>query len=218
MSATILLVDDHPVVREGYRRLLERQPGLSVVAEADSAAEAYRLYKLHAPSLVILDLSLPGPGGIEAIRHIRQWDRQARILVFTMRESAAVAAKAFAAGASGYVTKASPPRELIEAVAAVLHGARAMSADIARALAEAQASGGRSALDGLSPREVEILALTAAGASAGAIAEALCLSRKTIHNTQSLIKAKLGARTDAHLVWIAAGAGLVAAPDAEPSS
>ncbi|ACL62002.1 response regulator transcription factor [Methylobacterium nodulans] len=212
MTTTILLVDDHPVVREGYRRLLERQPGLSVIAEADTAAEAYRLYKAHAPALVILDLSLPGPSGIEAIRHIRQWDRQARILVFTMRQGAALAAKAFEAGAAGYVTKASPPRELVEAVGTVMRGARAMSADIARALAEAEVARGRSALDGLSPREVEILALAAAGATSKAIAEALCLSLKTVHNNLSLIKAKLGARTDAHLVWIAAGAGLVALP------
>ncbi len=120
--ATILLVDDHPVVREGYRRLLERQPGLVVVAEAGDAAEAYRLYKAHAPALVILDLSLPGPSGIEAIRHIRQWDGAARLLVFSMRTGAAVARQAFAAGASGYVSKASPPRELLAAVSGILGG------------------------------------------------------------------------------------------------
>ncbi len=96
MAASILLVDDHPVVREGYRRLIERQPGLAVTAEAASAADAYRQYKAHGPDLVILDLSLPGPSGIEAIRHIRQWDRTARILVFSMRTGAVVARQAFA--------------------------------------------------------------------------------------------------------------------------
>ena len=212
-DTTILLVDDHPVVREGYRRLLERRPGTRVVAEAADAAEAYRLYKAHAPRIVVMDLSLPGPGGIEAIRHIRQWDPRARILVVSLREGAALARQAFAAGACGYVTKASPPRELIEALARVLRGETAMSPDIARAIAEAEVASGRSVLDGLSPREVEILGLTASGMTAGAIAEALCLSLKTIQNNLSLIKAKVGARTDAHLVWIAIGAGLVSPPD-----
>ncbi|MCJ2013603.1 response regulator transcription factor [Methylobacterium sp. J-076] len=209
MAPSILLVDDHPVVREGYRRLIERQPGLIVVAEAETAAAAYRHYKAHAPDLVILDLSLPGPSGIEAIRHIRQWDGAARILVFSMRTGAAVARQAFAAGASGYVSKASPPRELLAAVAAVLRGERAMSADIAGAIAQDEVAGGRTALDELSPRELEILSLTAGGMTAQAIAEALCLSLKTVHNNLSGIRATLGARTDAHLVWIAIGAGLV---------
>lgn len=213
MATTLLLVDDHPVVREGYRRLLEQRPGLAVVAEAGNAAEAYRLYKAHAPDLVILDLSLPGPSGLAAIRHIRQWDGAARILVFSMRAGAAIARQAFAAGASGYVTKASPARELLDAVAGVLRGERAMSADLARALAQDAVAGGRAALDALSPREVEILGLTAAGAPAQAVAEALCLSPKTVQNTLSLIRAKLDARTDAHLVWIALGAGLVSAPE-----
>lgn len=162
---------------------------------------------------MILDLSLPGPSGIEAIRHIRQWDGAARILVFSMRMNAVVARQAFAAGASGYVSKASPPRELLAAVAGVLRGERAMSADIARVIAEDEVSGGRSALDDLTPREVEILSLTASGATAQAVAEALCLSLKTVHNNLSAIRAKLGARTDAHLVWIAVGAGLVSASD-----
>ncbi|MCJ2125277.1 response regulator transcription factor [Methylobacterium sp. J-077] len=216
MATNILLVDDHPVVREGYRRLLERQPGLVVMAEAESAAEAYRQYKALTPDLMILDLSLPGPSGIEAIRHIRQWDGAARILVFSMRTGSVVARQAFAAGACGYVSKASPPRELLAAVAAVLRGERAMSADIARAIAQDEVTGARTALDDLSPRELEILNLTAAGTTAQAVAEALCLSLKTVHNNLSVIRAKLGARTDAHLVWIALGAGLVSPSEGLP--
>jgi two-component system, NarL family, invasion response regulator UvrY len=209
MATTILLVDDHPVVREGYRRLIERQPGLVVVAEAENAAMAYAQYKAHEPDLVILDLSLPGPSGIEAIRHIRQRDGSARIVVFSMRTGAMIARQAFAAGASGYVSKASPPRELLAAVATVLRGEQAMSADIARAIAQDEVAGGRTALDDLSPRELEILSLTVGGMTAQAVAEALCLSLKTVHNNLSVIRATLGARTDAHLVWIAIGAGLV---------
>lgn len=216
MATSILLVDDHPVVREGYRRLIERQPGLVVVAEAESAATAYHQYKAHLPDLVILDLSMPGPSGIEAIRHIRQWDGAARILVFSMRTGALVARQAFAAGASGYVSKASPPRELLAAAAVVLRGERAMSADIARVIAQDEVAGARTALDELSPRELEILSLTAGGMTAQAVAEALCLSLKTIHNNLSAVRATLGARTDAHLVWIAIGAGLVSPSEELP--
>jgi DNA-binding NarL/FixJ family response regulator len=218
MATSILLVDDHPVVREGYRRLIERQPGWVVVAEAACAASAYRQYKAHAPDLVILDLSLPGPSGIEAIRHIRQWDGAARILVFSMRTGAVVARQAFAAGASGYVSKASPPRELLTALATVLRGERAMSDDIARAIAQDEVAGGHTALDALSPRELEILSLTAGGMPAQAVADALCLSLKTVQNNLSAIRTALGARTDAHLVWIAIGAGLVLSADTPPGA
>src|SRR5262249_16596731 len=92
---TILLVDDHPVVREGYRRLLERTPGYRVVAEAADAASAYQAYQRSKPDVVVMDLSLPGVSGIEALRHIRQWDRDARILIFTMHSGAGFALKAF---------------------------------------------------------------------------------------------------------------------------
>ncbi|NEU13615.1 response regulator transcription factor [Methylobacterium sp. BTF04] len=213
MDVRILLVDDHPVVREGYRRLLERQSRYRVVAEAADAGEAYRLYQVHAPDLVVMDVALPGASGIEAARHIRQRDRDARILMVSMRGHAALALTAFEAGASGYVTKGSPPRELLTAVETVMRGGRAMSTDIAHALADAHIADGRSAVEGLGPREIEILTLTARGLTVGAIADALCVSPKTVQNNQSLIKARLSARTDAHLVWIAVGAGLVSAAD-----
>ncbi|MFY9629038.1 MAG: response regulator transcription factor [Methylocystis sp.] len=208
-GVSILLVDDHPVVREGYRRLLERQPGYIVVAEAGDAAGAYRAYRETKPDLVIMDLSLPGAGGLEAVRHIRQWDRRARILVFTMHSSAAFALKAFETGASGYVTKGSDAAELLRAVAAVASGRRSISDDIAREIAAERLGGGRSLVDELGSRETEILRLVALGLTTEEIANALCLSPKTVQNYTYQIKSKIGARTDAHLVWLAIGAGLV---------
>jgi two-component system, NarL family, invasion response regulator UvrY len=207
---SILLVDDHPVVREGYRRLLERQPGFHICGEAEDAASAYQCYRSVTPDVVIMDLALPGAGGLEAIRHIRQWDRAARILVFTMHAGAAFALKAFEAGAAGYVTKSSAPAELVRAAATVAKGGRALSEDIAREIAAERLSGRRSPVDELGPREAEILRLVASGLTTEQIAECLNLSGKTVQNYHYQIKSKIGARTDAHLVWLAIGAGLVA--------
>jgi two-component system, NarL family, invasion response regulator UvrY len=208
-AISILLVDDHPVVREGYRRLLERQPGFRVSAEAEDAAGAYRAYRAERPDVVVMDLSLPGPGGPEATRHIRQWDPVAKVLAFTMHASAAFALKAFEAGVAGYITKSSAPQELIRAIETVAKGGRALSEDIAREVAAERLSGQRSLIDDLGPRETEILRLVASGWTTEQIATSLNLSAKTVQNYHYQIKAKIGARTDAHLVWLATGAGLV---------
>jgi two-component system, NarL family, invasion response regulator UvrY len=208
-DVSILLVDDHPVVREGYRRLLERQPGYKIVAEADNATAAYQAYRDAAPDIVIMDLSLPGAGGLEAARHIRQWDKRARILVFSMHSGAGFALKAFEAGASGYVTKSSAAAELLRAVSIVAQGGRALSDDIAREIAAERLGDQRALVDELGPRETEVLRLVAAGRTTEEIASFLNLSPKTVQNYHYQIKSKIGARTDAHLVWLAIGAGLV---------
>ncbi len=205
----LLLVDDHPVVRDGYKRLFERQPGWRVVAEADNAAAAYEAYRTAQPDIVVMDLSMPGPGGLEALRHIRQWDRSARFLVLSMHDNATFALKAFEAGAMGYATKSSDAAELVDLVRRVLRGERALSADMARTLAAERIAGGRAALDELGPRETEILRLVASGLTASEIAGALNLSQKTVQNYHYAIKAKVGARTDASLVWLAIEAGLI---------
>ncbi|WP_026871270.1 response regulator [Inquilinus limosus] len=215
---TILLVDDHPIVREGYRRLLERTPGYRVVAEAHDAASAYQAYQRTKPDVVVMDLSLPGVGGIEALRHIRQWDRDARILVFTMHSGAGFALKAFEAGAAGYVTKGSDAAELVSSVAVVARGGRAMSDDVAQEIAAERLSRPSSPLDELSPREAEILRLLASGWSDEEISASLHLSLKTVRNYHYQIKAKVGARTDAHLVWLAMGMGLVQAGPQGPAT
>ncbi len=122
-----MLVDDHAIVREGYRSVLQKQPGLRVIAEAADGAEAYRLFKETRPDLVIMDLTMPGIGGIEAVRRIRQADPGARVLVFTMHQNAAFAVQAIRAGARGYVTKTSPPDALIRAVFEIFNGRIALS-------------------------------------------------------------------------------------------
>jgi two-component system invasion response regulator UvrY len=206
---SILLVDDHPVVRQGYRRVLEYQSDFRVVAEADSAASAYRAFKQHSPHVVVLDISMPGASGLEAIRNIRLRDSRARILVFSMHTEAVLVKAAFDAGASGYVTKSNEPAALIRAIRSVARGERAMSDDIAHILASESLTPSRSTLDHLGEREIEILRQFAAGSTTKQIASNLNLSIKTVQNYHYLIKAKTGMQTDAQLVRLAAECGLV---------
>lgn len=208
-GATILLVDDHAIVREGYRSLLQKQPRLQVVAEAGDGAEAYRLFKQMRPDLVIMDLTMPGFGGVEAIRRIRQWDAAARILVLTMHQSSAYAVQAIRAGARGFVTKSSPPETLVRAAFEVLQGAIALSADIEHELARSRLADTAAATDVLTPREFGILRMLLAERSTEDIADALHLSPKTVANTRYLIKAKLGVGSDIELVLLALRQGIL---------
>ena len=198
-----MLVDDHAVVREGYRRLIEKQTDMAVIAEAPDGGAAYTLYKLHRPDVVVLDLTMPGRGGIEVIRHLRQWDERSRILVFTMHENVAYALQAFSAGANGYVTKSSPPALLIEAIRGVAEGRRALSPDVSQALAIARLDENRSLLDRLTAREFDIFRMLSEAKSVGEIAKTLNLSAKTVSNYHYLIKSKLDVTTDVELVHLA---------------
>lgn len=210
MSAhSILIVDDHPVVRQGYRRLVEADGRFRVVAEAGSAREAYTAYRRHAPDLVLMDLSLPGAGGIEATRHLRGYDARARVLVFTMHQGAALALKAIEAGACGYVTKSSDPDELIAALEAAIGGRRAISRDVREEIASDRLFGRDAPVSALTPRQTEVLRLVAAGLTSEEISDALGISPKTVQNTRTQIKGLLGVQTDAQLVWIAIEARLL---------
>ena len=205
---SILLADDHPIVRQGYRRVLENQSDFQVVAEADDAASAYGAFKVHAPDVVVMDISMPGASGLEAIRNIRARDPRARILVFSMHSEAPLVKAAFSAGAGGYVTKSSEPAVLVKAIRSVARGERAMSDDVAQVLALESLAPSGSALDQLAEREIEVLRQLAAGATQEEIALSLNLSLKTVQNYHYMIKAKTGLRTDAQLVRLAAECGL----------
>jgi len=205
---SILLVDDHPVVRQGYRRVLDHQGDFQVVAEADSAMDAYGAFKAHSPDVVVMDISMPGASGLEAIRNIRARDATARILIFSMHGEAAQVKAAFNAGASGYVTKSSEPAVLLRAIRQVARGERALSDDVAQALAADSLDPQRSKLDQLGEREIEILRQLASGATTEQIAANLNLSTKTVQNYHYLIRSKTGLKTDALLVRLAVEAGL----------
>ena len=203
-----MLVDDHAIVREGYRAVLQKQPGLEVIAEAADGAEAYRRFQETRPDLLIMDLAMPGVGGIEAIRRIRQWDPTARVLVFTMHQNAAFAMQAVRAGARGYVTKTSSPEALVRAVFDVLDNKIALSPDIEHELALSRLDQEIVAADVLTPREFEVLRLLLAERSTDDIAALLNISPKTVANLHYLIKTKLGVSSDIELVRLALRQGI----------
>ncbi|HET8807086.1 MAG TPA: response regulator transcription factor, partial [Methylophaga sp.] len=131
----VLLVDDHAIVREGYRALLQKQVNLEVVADAHDGHDAYMQYKAFQPDVVVMDISMPGQSGLEAISRIRQYDSQAKILVFSMHQNPSYALQATRAGALGYITKSSDPSLLIRAIFEVMDNKLSLSPDIAQALA-----------------------------------------------------------------------------------
>lgn len=205
----LLLVDDHAVVREGYRRLLESRPDLMIAGEAACAREALDQYRLLAPDVLVLDLGLPDMGGVELIRRLVQRDARARILVFTMHREPIFATQALRAGALGYVTKSSPPDVLVGAVYQVAARRQVISPDIAPDLALALLERPDEPLAQLSPREFEILRLLLDGASAEEIGARLSISAKTVQNCHYQIKVKLGVRSDIELTRMAHRLGLI---------
>jgi len=207
-KVTVLLVDDHAVVREGYRRLLERGGDIVVVGEASNAEDAHKLFSELSPQVVVMDIAMPGVSGIEAMRRMLDQQPETRVLIFSMYEDSIFAHRALQAGACGYVTKASAPNVLVEAVHVVARGKKYISADVAQALALRNVTADAAAADGLSAREFEILRMLVQGHSVRDIAQTLGLTPKTVANHQSAIKQKLGADTAVQLLRIASGLGI----------
>jgi two-component system invasion response regulator UvrY len=204
---SVLLVDDHAVVREGYRRLLERDDSLIVAGEAATAAEAIRCDAELQPDVIVLDIALPGVSGIETLRRILARRPDARVLMFSMYQDGIYATHAINAGARGYLSKASAPDLLVEAVRAVAGGKRYLSPDVERAMTQ-QSSGNRLAHP-LSTRELEVLRMLTQGYGVEEIGKRLGLSPKTAANHQSSIKQKLGANSALQLILIAQQFGLI---------
>jgi two-component system, NarL family, invasion response regulator UvrY len=204
----VLLVDDHAVVREGYRRLLERDARLSVVGEASSAADTLRLDAQLQPDVIVLDIALPGVSGIEILRRLLSRRPDACVLMFSMYQDGIYATRALQSGARGYISKGSAPDLLIEAVRSVASGQRYVSPDVEAAMSK-QRSRTSQLADALSTRELEVLSLLTQGYGMDEIGERLGLSPKTAANHQSSIKQKLGASSALQLILIAQQYGLV---------
>jgi two-component system, NarL family, invasion response regulator UvrY len=210
---SVLLVDDHAVVREGYRRLLESHGDILVVGEAADASSAHTLLCELDPQIVVMDITLPGMSGIAAMRRMLEHKPETRVLIFSMHEEAIFARRALQAGAFGYVTKASAPNVLVEAVHTIAGGKKYLSASVAQDLALRAATGDEAVMDGLSSREFEVLRLLVQGRSIRDIAQFMGLNPKTVANHQSAIKQKLGADTAIQLFRKANELGLPYPPE-----
>jgi len=212
----VLLVDDHAVLRAGLRRLLEDQPDLAVVGEAGTAAEAIDLAVSLKPDLILLDLGMPGLGGLAAMPRLRQAAPEARLLVLTMHDDEGYVREALHSGAAGYVLKKAADHELLAAIRAVVRGEVYIYSALTRSLLEdllpSGAEAPQDAWERLSNREQEVLRLVALGHTGAEIATRLSLSPKTVETYRARAMEKLGLSSRAALVRFALSRGLLNEP------
>jgi len=199
----ILLVDDHAVVRAGYQMLLEQSDKLEIVAEASSGEQASKLFTDENPDIVVMDLSLPGISGLEAIRRIIRKDANAKVLVFTMHEDTVFVDQALRAGARGYLSKSSASKTLIKAIEEIARGGVYIDDRLVQHLAFQKARDEIGPFSSLSTREFEIFCLLAEGLNINEIAARLSIGYKTVANYSSQIKNKLQVNTTAELARLA---------------
>ncbi|MFL9709951.1 response regulator [Methylobacillus pratensis] len=211
MSAAIkvMLVDDHAVVRMGFKLLLESDQAIQVIAEAESGEQAIKLYQEHQPDVVVMDITMPGIGGLEAIDRIRAKDEHARVLVLSAHEDSVHPKRVLNAGAMGYLTKRSAAEELIKAIHTVAGGKMYLEANVAQQMAIQQISGQQNPVDILSDREFEVFMALAKGKTTNEIADTLSLSPRTVGTHLYNIKQKLNANNSAEIALIAMRSGLI---------
>jgi len=208
-KTTIVLVDDHAVVRAGVRRLLEQEPLFEVIGEAESGEKAYQIFGDLKPDVMVMDLSMPGMGGLESIRRILMRYEKAKILVLSMHEDLSFANQALKLGAKGYLTKNTLADDLVKSIETVSQGDVFLSDEIAKKMAMQSISGNQDPVHELSAREFEIFRLLAEGFDIDAIASTLNISSKTVSNYQTMIKQKLNINTPIELIRYAIKVGVI---------
>lgn len=205
----VLLVDDHAVVRAGFRLLLSSAENITVIAEAERAEQALMLYSESQPDIVVTDLSMPGIGGLECIRRLKLRDEQAKILVFSIHDEAVYVDRAMSAGAMGYITKNSAAEIMLEAIYDIAAGKSYIEAGlISENNLVTELMTPQAILNSLSAREFDIFCLLAKGLTAHDISAQLCLSYKTIANYSTQIKNKFNVNSAVELAHIAIALGL----------
>lgn len=205
----VMLVDDHAVVRAGVRRLLEQDERFSVVAEADTGERAYQIFGEYLPDITVLDLSMPGIGGMETIKRIVARYPTAKILVLSMHENAAFASQALKAGAKGYLAKSGLAEELSNAIQWVMTGQTYLGTEISHKIALQMHESHGDPMQVLSAREFEIFRMLVDGVELSIIASTLNISLKTVANYQTGIKQKLGVSSPVEMVRMAIRCGLI---------
>lgn len=205
----VMLVDDHAVVRMGFRLLLQGAPDIEVVGEASSGEEAVRQFQGLAPDVLVMDISMPGMGGLEAIDRVLLKQPQQKILVLSAHEDVMHARRVLKAGASGYLSKRSAAEVMMDAIRSVYKGNLYLEPLIAQAMAVEQVSGSRNPVDALSEKEFKVFIALAKGKSVQDIADVMSLSPRTVGTHLYNIKQKLNAANSAELAIIAMRAGLI---------
>lgn len=216
MKIRLLLVDDHAVVRTGLRMMLEGESDIEIVGEAENASEALNQISLLQPEVVLMDIGLPDMSGIDATRNIKQLSPDTAVVALTIHEDEEYFFKMLDAGASGYVPKRAAPEELITAIRVTAQGEVYLYPSLAKLLVsdyllQSNQPKKRAALDGLTPREYEVLTLLADGASNVAIAEQLSISPKTVARHRENIMGKLNLHSRSELVKYAIRKGIIEA-------
>jgi two-component system invasion response regulator UvrY len=206
---TLLLVDDHAVVRSGFKVLLQTWDDVDVVAEANSGEEALPLYTLHRPEVVVMDIAMAGMGGIEAIKRLMALDPQVRILALSAHEDSSYAKRALQAGALGYLSKRTAPEVLIDALRMVARHQRFIDPIIAQRMANQRTDSDTQDIDKLSPREFEVFILLAKGKSVVDISQSLGLSASTVGTHLYKVKQKLELSNQSEMTLLAMRHGLL---------
>jgi len=208
-NISVILVDDHSVVRMGFKMLIESESDMEVICEAESGEEGIKVFKELKPDVVVMDITMPGIGGLESIERILAFDKNAKILVLSAHEDSVHPKRVLNAGALGYLTKRSAAEELIKAIRSISSGKKYLEATIAQQMAITQLSGENNPVEVLSDREFEVFMALAKGKSTNEIAETMHLSPRTVGTHLYNIKQKLNANNSAEIALIAIRCGLL---------
>ncbi|SDK13464.1 two component transcriptional regulator, LuxR family [Methylophilus rhizosphaerae] len=206
--AKVMIADDHAMLRQGLRTLLE-QASHQVMTDALTGEEACLLVDKHHPDLLILDLDMPGIGGLETLKRLMHRQPQMRVLIFSMHDDCTYATRAIQAGARGYVTKTEPPEIVLEAIHKILKGGRYLNNELAQNLSIYHMEGQENPIQKLSPREFEVFRRIAQGETLATIAKGMYIGYKTVANLQTSVRQKLGVETTGQLVHIAVRFGII---------
>ena len=196
----IIIVDDHPVVRRGLKQILQEQPDVKVVGEAESAVEALKIIRTIDCDAVVLDISLPGASGVEILKQLKHEYQKLPVLILSVHPEEQYAVRVMKAGASGYLTKESAPEELVKAIRKITSGGKYISSSLAEILITDIDASGKPRHENLSDREFQIMRMIAQGKAIKKIAEELCLSEKTVSTYRTRLLNKMNMTTNAEII------------------